>query len=121
MNQGDLKQRTKNFALRIIKLADALPYSVSGRAISNQIVRSGTSVGANYRAALRARSDAEFLAKIRIVIEEADETIFWLEIIIESNLIKKELVASLLAEANEITAIMVATSKAVYNKINHKS
>ena len=113
--------RTKEFALRIIKLVDALPYSISGRAIGNQIIRSGTSVGANYRAALKARSNAEFVAKLRIVIEEADETIFWLEIIIDSKMIRRDLVLALLQEAREITAIMVSTCKTISNKINFKS
>lgn len=113
MNKKELQQRTKKFALRILKLVDSLPNTITGRTISNQLVRSGTSVGANYRTALRARSTSEFIAKLRIVIEEADETVFWLEIIIESNLIKKELVNPLLQEANEIVAIMVSTCKTI--------
>ena len=127
MNKDDLKKRTKNFALRILKLANALRKTIIGLPIGNQIVRSGTSVAANYRAALRARSTAEFIAKLRVVIEEADETVFWLEIIIESNLVKKELVTPLLQEANEIVAIMVSTCKTTTNKknkseiTNHKS
>jgi len=84
MDQVELKRRTKAFAIRIIKLAEALPTSTAGTTIARQIVRSGTSVGANYRAACRAQSRAEFAAKIGIVIEEADETAFWLELAVES-------------------------------------
>lgn len=104
-----LKDRTKKFALRIVKLVDALPKTTAGRTIGNQIIRSGTSVASNYRAALRARSRMEFIAKIGVVIEETDESIFWLEMIIETALIEKELLASLLQENKEILAIMVST------------
>lgn len=111
MRRGDdLKLRTKQYALRIIKLVKALPNTIDGRTISNQLIRSGTSVGANYRAVCRARSNAEFIAKLGIVIEEADESAFWLEIIIESGLMKKELIEPLLQETNEIVAIMVTSS-----------
>lgn len=111
MNKQELKVRTKNFALRIIKLTEALPKNSTGKVIANQLLRSGTSVGANYRAACRARSKQEFIAKLGIVVEEADESCFWLELIIESGLMKKDLVLSLLNEANEITAIMYTTRK----------
>lgn len=109
MNENELKLRTKKFALRIIKLVDALPKTTAGRAIGNQLMRSGTSVGANYRAACRARSKVEFIAKLGIVEEEADESAFWMELIIESGLIKESLVSELLKEANEVTAIMAAS------------
>jgi four helix bundle protein len=82
MTTAELKARTKEFALRVIRLVDALPNTVKGRAIANQIMRSATSIAANYRAACRARSRAEFIAKIGVVEEEADETAFWLELII---------------------------------------
>ncbi len=82
MNADELKERTKQFALRVVKLVTALPKTVEGRAIAGQIVRSGTSVAANYRAACRARSRTEFVAKIGIVLEEADETLLWLELIV---------------------------------------
>ena len=108
MDSEVLKKRTKEFALRIIKLIDALPNTTAGQTIGKQVIRSGTSVAANYRAVCRARSRPEFISKLGVVVEEADETVFWLEIVIESNLLKKELVASLLQEANEITAIMVS-------------
>lgn len=123
MNKEDLKKRTKQYALRIIKLVRALPKTVEGRTIGNQLIRSGTSVGANYRAVCRARSNAEFISKLGVVIEEADESAFWLEIIIESGLLKKELVEPLLQETNEIVAIMVSSSKSAQKrkkKINKK-
>jgi len=111
MNENQLKQRTKQFALRVLKLVAALPKTIEGRAIANQLVRSGTSVGANYRAACRGRSKAEFIAKLGNVEEEADESAFWLEIIIEGNFLKKEQVENLLREANELVAITVASRK----------
>lgn len=109
MNKEDLKRRTKEYALRIIKLVKALPNTVEGRTIGNQLIRSGTSVGANYRAVCRARSRAEFISKLGVVIEEADESAFWLEIIIQGNVMKKEIVEPLLQETNEIIAIMVSS------------
>ena len=109
MKEEELKKRTKQFALRIMKLVDALPKSIEGRAIGNQLIRSGTSVGANYRAACKGRSKKEFIAKLGIVEEEADESAYWLELIIEGELLKKESVQHLLDEANEIAAIMAAS------------
>lgn len=111
MNEIELKQRTKTFALRILKLVGALPQNIEGRVIANQLARSGTSVGANYRAACRARSKAEFISKLGTVEEEADECAFWLEIIIEGGYLKESRVDDLLQEANELTAIMVASRK----------
>ena len=117
MNKEDLKKRTKEYALRIIKLVKTLPNTVEGRVISNQLIRSGTSVGANYRAVCRARSRAEFISKLGIVIEEADESAFWLEIIIETNIIKERRIDLLLQETNEIVAIMVSSkNSALKNK-----
>lgn len=110
MNGDELKERTKKFALRVVRLVESLPKTATGKTIGNQLIRSGTSVAANYRAACRARSKAEFVSKIGIVIEESDESVFWLELVIESKLLKKELVQSLLNEASEITAIMVSSS-----------
>lgn len=106
-----LKARTKGFALRIFRLVDALPRTVQGRAVANQIIRSGTSVAANYRAACRARSRAEFVAKIGIVEEEADETAFWLELIAEAGLLSDRKIQPLLQEASEIVAIMASSRK----------
>ena len=105
MDADELRDRTKIFALRIIKLVEALPNTVTGHAIGTQLVRCGTSVGANYRAACRGRSKAEFNSKLHIVLEEADESAFWIELIIEANLLHKKLVDPLLNEANELTAI----------------
>ena len=116
MNQQTLKDRTKFLALRVIKLVTVLPNTVAGRAIGNQLIRSGTSVGCNYRAACRGRSRAEFISKMGIVIEEADETAYWLEIIIESRIMKQELIEPLLCEASEIIAIMAASKKTLTKK-----
>ena len=111
MNEIELKRRTKEFALRILKLADALPASRSGNAIANQIVRSGTSVAANYRALCRSKSRADFINKTSIVEEEADESCFWLELTVDAGLLKKTNVEPRLKEANELTAIFVASRK----------
>jgi four helix bundle protein len=107
----ELKARTKQFALRILKLVAALPKNIEGRAVASQLVRCGTSVAANYRAAYRARSKAEFVAKMGIVLEEADETQLWLELIIERKLLPSEQIQSLLSEANELVAIFVTSRK----------
>src|SRR5882724_7264954 len=109
MNAEDLKKRTKRFALRILRLVAALPKSVIGRAIGGQLVRAGTSVGANYRGACRGRSRAEFIAKIGVVEEEADETALWLELIIADKLVPEKKILPLLHEANELVAIMAAS------------
>ena len=95
MTPVELKARTKQFALRILKLVAALPKSIEGRAVANQLVRCGTSVAANYRAACRARSKAEFVAKMGVVLEEADETQLWLELIIEGKLLSSKRVQPL--------------------------
>jgi four helix bundle protein len=111
MNEIEMKNRTKQFALRILKMADALPTSRSGNAIANQIVRSSTSVAANYRALCRSKSRADFINKTSIVEEEADETSFWLELIVDAGLMTSTRVKPLLVEANEITAMLVASRK----------
>src|SRR5206468_11663859 len=104
MTTDELKARTKSFALRVTRLVDALPNTVKGRAIANEIMRSGSSVAANYRAACRARSRAELIAKIGIVEKEADETGYWLELIIDSNLSGRSQIAALQKEAGELVA-----------------
>ena len=109
MNREELQDRTKQFALRVIKLSNALPNNVTGRTIKNQLIRCGTSVGANYRAACRGRSRSEFMARLAVAEEEADESIFWMELIIEANLMRKQLIEPLLTEADELTAILAAT------------
>src|SRR5882757_5433749 len=110
-NEPDLNKRTKAFALRILKLVDALPKTTAGRALASQIVRSGTSVAANYRAACRAKSTADFIAKMGIVEEEADETLFWLELLEESELVTAAKLTAIKQEADELIAITVASIK----------
>jgi four helix bundle protein len=109
--RDDLIKRTKVFAVRVLKLVDALPKSASGRAIANQISRSGTSVGANYRAARRGRSKKEFIAKLGIVVEEVDETVYWLELIIETEMLPESKGADLLDEAEQLTRIFAKARK----------
>jgi four helix bundle protein len=116
LDKDELKRRTKLFALRVMKLVGALPNSIEGRSIGNQLMHSGTSVGANYRAACRARSKAEFISKLGIALEEADESAFWMELTIESELLKRNLVEPLLQEANEFTAIMAASRKSASSR-----
>ena len=111
MNNKDLKKRTKQFALRCIKLSYALPDTVLGRHIRGQLTRSSTSVAANYRAACLAQSKAGFIAKLSIVVEEVDETLFWLEIITDEKLLPKNKVESLMQEADELTAIFISARK----------
>ena len=111
MTAGELKARTKTFSLRVIKLVNALPHSLASQVIGKQLLRAATSVGANYRAACRAQSKSDFAAKISIVLEEADESLYWLELIGESGLIKAERLKDLLREANELTAIVNASRK----------
>lgn len=106
MDKEALIIRTKAFSLRLLKLVHALPNSIPGRAVSNQLVRSGTSVGANYRAACRARSKAEFISKLGIVLEETDESAYWLEIIEESGMLSEKQVSLLRKEADELAAIL---------------
>ena len=120
MDKQELQHRTKQFALRVFKLVDALPRTPVGRAVANQLVRSGTSVGANYRAACRARSRAEFAAKLGTVLEEADESLYWLELISEGKLIAESKLSLLLKEAAELTAILAAGRKSVAAKSNIK-
>jgi four helix bundle protein len=105
----EFKKRTKQFAIRVIRLVDSLPNKQSGRVIASQLLRAGTSVGANYRSACRARSSAEFCAKMGVVEEEADESIYWMELLIESGMVKERLLKNLLQEANEIVAMVVAS------------
>lgn len=126
MDKAELLQRTKQFALRVLKLVDHLPTSAAGRAIGHQLVRSGTSVGANYRAACRSRfrSRAEFAAKMGVVAEEADESVYWLELIGEGSLLPARKITPLLNEANELTAIFTSARrtsaiKPQPSKINH--
>ena len=111
MDSLELKNRTKEFAHRCVKLALSLPKTILGDHIKKQLIRCSTSVASNYRATLHAQSKAAFISKISIVIEEADESEFWLEFIIDEKLMKKEKVRPLLSEANELASIFITTRK----------
>jgi four helix bundle protein len=109
MTNEELRERTKQFALRIIRLFRALPGKGDAQIVGQQLLRCGTSVGANYRAACRARSKAEFVARLGIVAEEADESVFWLEMIEESKMLNPKRLEEILKEARELTAIFSAS------------
>ncbi|MDP2604130.1 MAG: four helix bundle protein [Deltaproteobacteria bacterium] len=111
MDERAFKDRTKRFALRVIEFVEALPKSRTADVLGRQLIRSGTSVGANYRAACRGRSTADVISKLNIVEEEADESTYWLELLVESQLVSNAQVADLLREANEIVAMTVASIK----------
>lgn len=111
MNAGELKARATKFALSVMTLIDLLPNTVKGRAVAHQLMKAATSVGANYQAACRGRSQAEFISKLSIVLEESDECCCWLELIMEGGLIPAEDVEEIYQEADEITAIMTASHK----------
>jgi four helix bundle protein len=117
MTEEELKKRTKQFALRVLNLVAALPKTTAGRTIGNQLARSGTSVAANHRAACRGRSKAEFISKLGVVEEEADESAFWLEMIIEGGLLEKSRVQALWIEANELVAIMTSSRKSAARSV----
>ena len=123
MKSAELQQRTKGFALRVLKLIEQLPNTIGGRVLANQVARSATSVGANYRTACRARSRAEFASKLGTVAEEADESLYWLELIRDGNFVPEKKLASLVSEADELTAIFTAgrrtSSKNQTSKIKH--
>ncbi|MBB5030901.1 four helix bundle protein [Prosthecobacter vanneervenii] len=109
MTSHELKERTMDFAVRVLKMVDALPKTTTGRTVGGQIARSGTSVAANYRAALRAKSDADFINKITIVLEEADESGFWIELAERAELLPPKRLKGLLQESEELTKIFNAT------------
>lgn len=113
MDRNEFQKRTKAFALAVIRFVESLPADATRSLLTRQLLRSATSVGANYRAACRARSTADFVAKLGIVEEEADESQFWLELLQESGLVKVEAVESLIREADELTAMIVASIKRV--------
>lgn len=118
----DLKERTKKFAVTIIRFIRTLPKNDEGYILGKQLLRSGTSVGANYRSACKGKSTADFINKITIVEEEADECCYWLELLIETEIANKELVDPILKEANELTAIFTATGKtAKANKLKQEN
>ncbi len=111
MKEFDLKSRTKSFALRIIKLFTSLPKTAEAQVIGKQILRSGTSVGAQYREACRARSNSEFISKMASSLQELDETSYWLELLVDANFIKAEKLKSLQDEADQLIAIFVSSIK----------
>ncbi|MFN0140534.1 MAG: four helix bundle protein [Pyrinomonadaceae bacterium] len=109
MTQDELKKRTRDFALRVINLVETFPSTFLGRHVGGQLIRCGTSVAANYRASCRAKSKPDFIAKMGTVEEECDESIFWIEFAIDTNLVKLTRVSDLLDEANQLTAIFVTS------------
>jgi four helix bundle protein len=117
MDKSELKQRTKQFALRTIKLVEALPNGQPAQILGRQLLRSGTSIGSNYRAACRARSSADFIAKMGIVEEEADETLYWMELLVESGITETSEVNFLMREATELLAMTVASIKTAKRRV----
>lgn len=116
LHPAEVRERTKRFAIRIVRLFRCLPKSDDARTIGRQLLRSGTSVAANYRAVCRARSKAEFVAKIGVVVEEADETVFWLELLLDTGIIAQAKLNSLLKKANELLWIFAASQKTARSK-----
>jgi len=116
MDENLFKQRTKQLALRIIKAVEVLPKNRTADVLSRQLIRSGTSIGANYRAACRGKSTADVIAKLRIVEEEADESAYWMELLIESGLLAKARLSELLQETNEIVAMTVASIRTLQTR-----
>lgn len=111
MNENELKKRTKQFGLRVIRLVESLPSGQTARVIGNQLLRSGMSVGANYRAACRGRSKADFVAKAGISLEEADECLYWMEMLQETGIVPAEKLKDLMKEADELVTIFTASIK----------
>jgi len=121
VNEEEFKRRTKDLGLRVIRLMEALPQKPTAAVIGKQLLRSATSVGANYRAACRARSTADMIARLKIVEEEADETLYWLELLIEARLVPDNQLADLMKETNEIVAMTIASLKTLRARQNRKS
>ncbi len=121
MTPEEMKRRTKEFALRTMKLCDSLPHTRSGNVVANQLIRSATSVGANYRAACRARSNADFISKIGITLEEADESVYWMELVVESKMKPERLMAMLMKEGNELVSIFVASSNTAHKSVTKRA
>ena len=117
----DLKVRTRQFALAAIRLVSSLPKSDAGRVISGQLLRSGTSVGAHYREATRARSSAEFVSKVEGGLQELEESMYWMELILEAHLLPESQIQSLLSEADELAAILVTCAKNAKRRKEHPS
>ncbi len=116
MNEREFKKRTKQMALRVIKLVESLPNNMTANIIGKQVLRSATSVGANYRAACRAKSKADMLYKLAIVEEEADETLYWLELLVEANIFPEARLKNLMSEVNQIVAMIVSSIKTLRQK-----
>ncbi|MBW4489983.1 MAG: four helix bundle protein [Trichocoleus desertorum ATA4-8-CV12] len=119
MDEQTFKQRTKDLALRVIRLINALPHDKVAEVIGKQLLRSATSVGANYRAACRGKSTADVIAKLCIVEEEADETLYWLELLIEAEVVPAPKLEKLMVETNEVVAMTVASIKTLRAKSRH--
>jgi len=117
MNEQQFKDRTKDAALRIIRLVEALPKTRTADILGRQLLRCGTSVGANYRAACRGKSPADMIAKLAIVEEEADEALYWMELLVEARLVSKTRLAKLATEMNQITAMIVASQKTLRRRL----
>ena len=115
----DLRQRTKNYAIRIVRLYRSLPHSSDAQVLGKQLLRSGTSVAANYRAACRARSRAEFISKISVVLEETDESAFWVELLGETEVVHPEKLKALLRETQELVAIFGASLRTSKSGVSH--
>jgi len=109
--QKDLPARTKQFGLRVIRLVESLPRGKGATVIGRQLLRSATSVGANYRAACRGRSRADFIAKLGIALEEADESLYWMEMLLEAELVPKPKILNLIDEANQLVSILTTSIK----------
>jgi four helix bundle protein len=111
MTRDEMKKRTKTYANRVVKLCSALPENWIARTLDKQLLRSGTSVGANHRAVCRAKSNLDFINKLRIVEEECDESLFWMELLVDNNLVKADRLGELMKEADELLAIVVSSAK----------
>jgi len=116
MNEKIFKERTKKLAIAILKLVEGIPRSITADALARQIVRSGTSIGANYRAACRAKSTADMINKLKIVEEESDETAYWLELLVEAGYLSQEKVLPIAKETDEILAMTVASIKTLRSR-----
>ncbi len=121
MDAEELKRRTKKFGLGVIRLVESLPSTQTGKVIGNQLLRSSLSVGANYRAACRGRSKADFISKVGITIEEADESQHWLEMLAEASLVAPDKVKPLVQESNELVAILTASAKTARDNLNRRT
>jgi four helix bundle protein len=115
MTRDEMKNRTKAYTNRVVKLCSALPGNWIAQTLGKQLLRSGTSVGASYRAVCRAKSNSDFINKLRIVEEECDESLFWMELLVDNDFIRASRLSGLIKEANEILAIVVSSAKTARN------